>query len=217
MTRLAEHGVRRFTWLVSTACLAALGLVAAVVFVPLSTILAVFLLAAGVAGSAYLSVALINESLNCSLLVEVCSWAGRAGVGGLVICGYGSSVGLAALPLAGLVVLSSPLAFSRRDASPERSRRPATSQPEVLEVDVASLTDEELCTAWRRSSSALCDRRGVDALQAVVDTRRRYLDELERRRPDAFAQWLRTWPGGVGDPSRYYTGANSSQPPGDPE
>ncbi|MGZ0147841.1 hypothetical protein ACXJJ3_12295 [Kribbella sp. WER1] len=69
---------------------------------------------------------------------------------------------------------------------------------------VGELTDEELCLAWRRSFTQLERTVSTDHRQAMVDVRRAYLDELERRHPDSFATWLASNPRAAGDPARFF-------------
>ncbi|MFF0269776.1 hypothetical protein [Kribbella sp. NPDC004536] len=98
-------------------------------------------------------------------------------------------------------------------------RRPAKKLPKapVLQQDlpmpkyltavvrsVCELSDEELCLAWRRSFTQLQRIAGADRRQAMVDVRRAYLDELERRHPDSFATWLASSPRAAGDPARFF-------------
>jgi hypothetical protein len=70
---------------------------------------------------------------------------------------------------------------------------------------VGELSDEELCLAWRRSFNQLQRAMGPDRRQAMVDVRRAYLDELERRHPDSFAVWLASNPRAAGNPARFFT------------
>jgi hypothetical protein len=70
---------------------------------------------------------------------------------------------------------------------------------------VGELSDEELCLAWRRSFTQLQRALVPDRRQAMVDVRRAYLDELERRHPDSFATWLASNPRAAGDPARFFT------------
>ncbi|MDN5798209.1 MAG: hypothetical protein L0H79_21020 [Intrasporangium sp.] len=68
------------------------------------------------------------------------------------------------------------------------------------------LTDTQLCHEWRRSFTALQRAVGDPArLTAVIQTRARYLDELERRHPAAFLAWLAHGARAASDPSRYLT------------
>lgn len=70
---------------------------------------------------------------------------------------------------------------------------------------VGELSDDELCLAWRRSFTQLQRAASADRRQAMVDVRRAYLDELERRHPDSFATWLASNPRAAGDPARFFT------------
>ncbi|WP_427896255.1 hypothetical protein ACQHIV_20200 [Kribbella sp. GL6] len=70
---------------------------------------------------------------------------------------------------------------------------------------VGELTDEELCLAWRRSFTQLERAVRPDHRQAMVDVRRAYLDELERRHPESFTSWLASNPRAAGNPARFFT------------
>ncbi|MEU8222001.1 hypothetical protein [Kribbella sp. NPDC048915] len=69
---------------------------------------------------------------------------------------------------------------------------------------VGELSDEELCLAWRRSFSQLQRPMSADQRQAMIDVRRAYLDELERRHPESFASWLASNPRAAGNPARFF-------------
>ncbi|MFI7068411.1 hypothetical protein ACIBL3_46010 [Kribbella sp. NPDC050124] len=194
-------------WGLAAICLAGIGLGAALVFISLPTVLMVFLVVAGVVGSVHFSVAQAVESLSLRLLAGVGSWAGRAGLAVLAICGYAASVGLGVLLLLLLVAATSPPAVGwLRPSAWEWSLRGGPS-------DLGSLSDEELCREWQRSFEAVRDSKDGEDLQAAVEARRRCLDELERRKPDAFAQWLESMPTAAADPSVYYLGAGDREPP----
>ena len=71
---------------------------------------------------------------------------------------------------------------------------PATLSPE----DLAALDDVALCRAWRQSFAQLRAARGGTGhpvtvgvtVGVIVEQRRQYLDELQRRCPDGLADWL---------------------------
>jgi hypothetical protein len=69
-----------------------------------------------------------------------------------------------------------------------------------------ALSDEALCRAWRVSFSAL--QRASSPMQRlrIVDERRAYLDEIERRTAHGLAAWLASGPRAAGDPSRFVLG-----------
>ena len=69
---------------------------------------------------------------------------------------------------------------------------------------VRLLTDDELCQAWRTSSSAIAQPGSNPTQQAqLVAARQGYLDEFERRDPAGFQQWLAAGPQPDSDPSQY--------------
>jgi len=68
------------------------------------------------------------------------------------------------------------------------------------------LSDEALCLAWRASFSALQKAGSPMQRLRIVDERRVYLDEIERRTTDGMAAWLASGPRAAGDPSRFVLG-----------
>jgi hypothetical protein len=62
--------------------------------------------------------------------------------------------------------------------------------------DVATLDDEALCLAWRRSHLSLTMSRSTSERLSVIEHRTRILDEVARRSPDALAVWWTA--GGLG-------------------
>jgi hypothetical protein len=70
----------------------------------------------------------------------------------------------------------------------------------------ASLSDDALCLAWRASFSALQRASSPAQRMWVVEQRRAYLDELERRNARGVAAWLASGARAAGDPSRFVLG-----------
>ena len=66
------------------------------------------------------------------------------------------------------------------------------SRPAAAPWSPASLPTPELCALWRKSSAGLRAATTSAARVAVVRARAALLDELERREPEAMAQWLAT-------------------------
>jgi hypothetical protein len=157
-----------------------------------------------------------------------------AAAGTVSFIGLGNLVGAAtAVLLLVIVVGGSPYAIRRclrrltghgyltnsspQPADPHRlelSSASATAAVRGAEPDVASkpriavdaLSDAALCVAWRASFSAL-QRAGSPAQRLqVVDDRRAYLDEIERRTAHGMAAWLASGPRAAGDPSRFVLG-----------
>jgi len=69
-----------------------------------------------------------------------------------------------------------------------------------------ALSDEALCLAWRASFSALHKAGSPAQRLRIVDERRAYLDEIERRTTNGMAAWLASGPRAAGDPSRFVVG-----------
>jgi len=96
----------------------------------------------------------------------------------------------------------------------ERSPRPATAvvvgtepdQPSKPHVAPDALSDEALCRAWRASFSALQRAGSPTQRLRIVDERRAYLDEIERRTAHGMAAWLASGARAAGDPSRFVLG-----------
>ena len=58
------------------------------------------------------------------------------------------------------------------------------------ERGLTGLTTPQLCALWRKSSAGLRAAPTVAARAHVVAARGVLLDELERREPEAMAEWL---------------------------
>lgn len=110
-----------------------------------------------------------------------------------------------------VMVASSPLVVSafvdlRLPAPP--------AHDEVLPVTTVSpttMSTTALVHAWCGSFAALARARTSTARAAVAARRCEYLDELERRHPDAVRRWLHSGAHAAGDPSRFFGGwADSS-------
>jgi hypothetical protein len=187
----------RNLWFAGVSCLAAIGLVAALVFVDWATLLIAFVVTVGVIAPIHLSIAAVTEDLSFGLLRMVFRWSVRAAAVVLVICGFAASIGFATLPLLGVVAVSAWFVFAGPTSKPPAGESGMLPEP-------ASLSDEELCGAWRRSFAVLEACRTPDDRQAVVELRSRYLDEFERRRPEAFAEWLNAGPTATKDAAVYF-------------
>ena len=112
---------------------------------------------------------------------------------------------LSAAPSPRRVVVHSP----RRSASPPVALSPPVDWPmprylAAVARSLCQLSDQELCLAWRRSFKQLQSATGADQRSAMADVRRAYLDELERRRPDAFVSWIASGARAASDPARFF-------------
>jgi hypothetical protein len=109
----------------------------------------------------------------------------------------------------------SPLTFEAADTAGWRNEgSDGFDDGPAIGDDVGALSDEELCLAWRRSFlliEHLDDPRLSDHL---ARRRRGYLDELERRHPRQFAQWLASGARAASDPARFLiiTASGSTTP-----
>jgi len=74
---------------------------------------------------------------------------------------------------------------------------------DVTTSSLASMTDQELFSRWRRSSVALAGAARPADHHAVVEARAAYLDELERRDAVGFACWVAGGGGAADDPAQY--------------
>lgn len=98
---------------------------------------------------------------------------------------------------------------------PPRSEAPSVV---AIEPELAStpqdppdaLSDEALCRAWRASFSALQKADSPAQRFRIVDERRAYLDEIERRTARGMAAWLASGPRAAGDPSRFVLGDSAA-------
>ncbi len=138
---------------------------------------------------------------------------------GVALLGLMTSTGIGAIALAALLTAGSParLEHHRRTSQqcPDQARTPAPTWPSaadgshpVAATNTAerrpeAMTLDELCRAWTASHQALLRPRDVAAHGRLVDARQHYLDEMERRDPDAFNLWLHAGAHAVSDPSRY--------------
>ncbi|MDX6291466.1 MAG: hypothetical protein QOH50_541 [Kribbellaceae bacterium] len=218
----------RICWL--TLCIA-LGAVGTVVALSWSISVAlVFFTCAAACGAVLGTAALGPEDAQPESIVWRQVFVGAA-VGGLVtvaVIGMGVLLGAgSALMLLLLGVGSSPtvIRFCRRglgqSASDSPSAPPSERSDQMAESAVAessddaetqpqSLTDAQLCTAWRISFSALEKARTEQQRLRIVEERQDCLDELERRNPHGLAAWLASGARAAGDPTRFVLGDRSA-------
>jgi hypothetical protein len=222
-------------WRAAVVLLAVVGVLTSLVFVSPATNLAVFVVAAFTAGAVSLSAGLGRDLPSVDLLHMVPRGAVLGGLCVVSICGYAAAIGAHTVTLLLLILGVSPpvigwLRAGRADRPartlprrpirlPKASNRqlnavqaedPAADWPmpkylSAVVRSVGELSDEELCLAWRRSFNQLQRAMSADRRQAMVDVRRAYLDELERRHPDSFATWLASNPRAAGNPARFFT------------
>jgi hypothetical protein len=78
-----------------------------------------------------------------------------------------------------------------------------------------AVTTAELCRHWQDSYEALRGATTATARLSIVQTRQRYLDELERRDPIGLKTWLGDNASAAGDPSRFLARDGEDVPPAD--
>ncbi len=153
-----------------------------------------------------------------------------SGAGTVAFVGLGSLLGapMAVLVLA-LAVGGSPyvarrwMGWLREQGQLPQRRDPDEHLPETApagtlweaeltvsaETEAAELSDDALCLAWRASFSALETAKSPAERSRIIETRRAFLDELERRNPPGLAAWLASGARAAGDPSRFVLGEGS--------
>lgn len=87
---------------------------------------------------------------------------------------------------------------------------PESDQAPKPHVAPDALSDEALCRAWRTSFSALQRASSPTQRLRIVDERRAYLDEIERRTAHGMSAWLASGPRAAGDPSRFVLGDSAA-------
>ena len=103
-----------------------------------------------------------------------------------------------------------------QSAQPDRAVRSSESakaptvriepdQASMPHIAPSSLSDEALCLALRTSFAALQKVSSPTRLR-IVDERRAYLNEIERRTAHGMAAWLAPGARAAGDPSRFVLG-----------
>lgn len=225
--------VYRVVWWSLCAGLAIVG--AGVAFLwSITAMLVLFGCAAAVVGAVTRKLAVGWEHANVPLRNVLWQVVTKSLVGGIAVVtlvGWGALLGAWVFLLVVLVTASSPYAvhFCRRwlrpradqpaprqrwDPSgpvhpPETEHGPALQSP----AEIRSLSDTDLCQAWRASFSALQTASALSQRMRVVETRQNYLDEFERRTPHALTAWLASGARAAGNPSRFVMGGNDAAHP----
>lgn len=106
------------------------------------------------------------------------------GVAGLLIIGLPPIVGPWSLPVLLLIGLSCPM-LAQAALSAYRTTHPIapTDEPDQL-------SDRDLARRWRWTTAELSASTEAAAVARLVEERSALLDELERRDPERFAEWL---------------------------
>lgn len=214
----------RSLWLFLCGALALVGTAMAFTL-PVATVLGVIVCTCLVVGVVTINIVPANsETVPVRTVMSLA--AKRSLIGGLTVM---TLLGLAALfsawafPLVAALVGCSPYALRRyrlwRDQrvwpDPQRRWDPSVDAyaPEVGEsptlespADLRSLSDSDLCHAWRASYSALQESAQSQRIH-IVEGRQRYLDEFERRNREGFVAWLASGARAAANPSRFLMGS----------
>lgn len=222
----------RDLWVITATATTTLGIWAALMTWPLLELLIAFTFVAVSAAGMHAAIQVTDAPLRLgkSLAVGAGIATGVIGAVGLALLIHG-----AALLVLLAAVASHPAAVSWLQRHLQGVRHtPGASQPSQtkpaehrqppepasplavadveLPVDV-SLDDAALCRAWRQSYRALHRASSLLELVHIVNARRDYLDELERRNPSGLEAWLASGPHPASDPSRYIRQPHRSEPP----
>jgi len=230
--------IYRAGWLVVCGSIGVLGLIVAFTW-SLAVIMTIFVCAV-LSGWAVALVALNPEDgtrLPRNLRRIVARSAILTGAGVVAFIGLGTLLGApAAVLLVATTAGGSPYVTTRcvhwlrehghlsepaaRPPLPDSAQHPREPAPlRITPVDaewrlepaeLASLSDEALCLAWRGSYSALQRAQSPAQRLRVIEERRGYLDEIERRNAPGMAAWFASGPRAAGDPSRFVLGDSAT-------
>lgn len=204
--------IYRASWLAFCIVLGVIGLLAAFTWSPTPIIL-VFICAA----FSGWGIAMIVLSPEDTIRIPphrrgTVAWSAvLTGAGTVAFIGLGTLLGASAAVLLLLITAGgSPYATNwcvrrlhEHGHPPEPPARPAAPAPGAA---ASSLSDDALCLAWRASFSALQRAQSAAQRLAIIEERRAYLDEIERRNAHGLAAWLASGPRAAGNPSRFVLG-----------
>jgi hypothetical protein len=199
-------GAYRIAWWILAVPLGSIGVAAAVASSSLPATIVIFGLMAACLGvlSAILH-SLDGEGQVCRpISVSTVIRHGCAeGVAVVALYGMTGLIGPAAVPLILLLAFAHPTVVHRwrtgvgrhsagRTTTDTRRAHPGltSERTEYSTPDLEALTNVQLCMEWRRSFIALQRTADVAELVTITTFRQRLLDELERRNPEGFSDWL---------------------------
>ena len=199
-----------------------LGFCAALLIWPSTQVLVIFVLICFGAG---LCRYLVVQGRSNAAGVSWSNWPGsarhavRAGLGGVALGGLAEiSIGLALLLALVATLTSSPCIAALRSRTQNRtgplpvepSFGPCAVEAHLLEVArevdqacLCTLSNAELCLAWRRSYCSLVGTTSLPLRAVVVTSRQAYLDEMERRDARGLTAWLASGARAASGPERY--------------
>jgi len=218
----------RAMWLFACWCLGLVGAGASFAL-SFSAMVGVFLGAAFVTGVVALDLAISRERTKVrwrdivGFVVRSCLIGGTTC---LAVVGLTTLIGPWVLLVVAFIAALSPhaLCFYGRCVRHRSSTSGRTQQsepitppgPPILEeksstgppfAELRSLSDRDLCQAWRASFSALQEASSPSQRLGIVEARQGFLDEFERRNPEGLMAWLASGARAAANPSRFVVGS----------
>jgi hypothetical protein len=213
--------VYRIIWWVMAVPLAAVGAAVAVVTVHVDELASAAFAAAVVGGGVSWGVATSRNSTVTlrSCLPAIARTAAAVGTILVSVVGLISLSGIAAVPLVLMMAVTArPVARWLHSWPPIAQvlgqQGSELGDPVVVTVTGSSLSpppsweglsDDALCRGWRTSFVVLQHTSSVTGRLRIARMRQRYLDEIERRDPQGFAQWFSSGARAGSDPSKFLT------------
>ena len=148
----------------------------------------------------------LRVPLPAAVRFGVCAAVTGLGFGGL----FAFSSSLAWVAIAGYVATAAWDQASRNTppsaavVAPHESEEPTAALHLATTDEVRTMTDAELCQAWRRSFAALMSTHNVGQRAGVVSLRQVLLDEMEARHPAGLQAWLRSGARAAGGPDQFF-------------
>lgn len=215
MTRRRLRAMYEVAWQVAVGSAIAIGLCS------------ILRASAGAALSVWLIVAMITaivwglRDVGPDFDLRRASWIGaQSGVVAVASIGLIELVDATAFGIIAILVVASPRALTRltarfglrrpqsRRATIQRLRQseraPNSGLESVRDLPITdTLSDEDLCLAWRSSFVALSRATTTEARIRAVEVRAVILDELDRRNDRGLRSWLGSGARAAGDPRRH--------------
>lgn len=186
-----------FVWRAACAVIGGLGIILALIVLPLELLIPFVLLTIVIGLTA--AVGHTSPSIGDQQERRTSKQAGLLAMmpfGGLLaIAGLGFALGVVVLPLVLALVITSPPVV--------RWYGDSLSRPQPGELDESATSTAQLCRQWHDSFEDLQKAPTPAARLRIVTSRQRCLDELERRDPDGLNAWLSSIASAAGDPSRF--------------
>jgi hypothetical protein len=201
----------RVLWWGCVGLVGAVGLAGSCVLMPLAAVISTAAIAGAIGVAAHRLIPIWAGSAR-KLRSGSAATAAAAAAMGLALTGLvavaGPSAGLFGLLIAGAAIFHQreQLVTGRCAATSDQANdAQPVAEPEGHRADRAcrSLTDEQLCSAWRVSHSGVQRATDSSAAAGMAAVRADYLDELERRAPAGFARWMAAGPRAASDPGPY--------------